>query len=72
MLLRDALRSAGYTRVKSRPLRVADRTIAGTGTMRGSLLAENRPKEVVLPWLALRITGWAMILVGLVILIFQV
>lgn len=40
--------------------------------MRGSLLAENKPREVILPWRALRITGWGMIAIGVIITILEV
>lgn len=66
------LDEAGFARISSNPLRVVGETIAGTGTMRGRLLAETPPRDILLPWRALRITGWVMVVIGLVLLLREV
>lgn len=72
LLLRDALENTGFGRISSKPLEVVGKTIAGTGTMKGTLLAENRPREVILPWRALRIAGWVMIGIGVATTILEI
>lgn len=72
VLLRDVLDEAGYSRISSKSLRVIGQTIAGTGKMRGQLLAETRPRDVLLPWRALRIVGWFMIVMGVLLLLREV
>jgi uncharacterized protein YjeT (DUF2065 family) len=71
-LLTDAVDAAGFTRISSNSLRVVGETVAGTGTMRGRLLAETPPKDILLPWRALRITGWTMIIIGVLLLLREV
>ncbi|MCK4455042.1 MAG: hypothetical protein KAU99_01700 [Thermoplasmata archaeon] len=72
VLLRDVLEEAGYSRISSESLRVIGQTIAGTGKMRGQLLAETRPRDILLPWRALRIVGWFMIVIGVLLLLREV
>lgn len=70
--LRDGLRSVGYREIRTVSPHIAGQAITDTGTTKGMIIGEKDPIDIQSPWLAIRVGGAVLLILGLVMLLWVI